>query len=100
MEMELREVAKELLEILNKNEVSGTAIPFIGEVLAAHLCGCYEPLYATVLNVGGDRGVLLSWGATFDWTRALLIPEDNFEHDADEDVSYRVLEALEWFFHY
>lgn len=59
--------------------------------------GANEDLFATVIEYGGQKAVLLHWDITGDWTEALLIPENNFNIN-EQDGSCQAEEALEAFF--
>lgn len=56
--------------------------------------GIWEDLYMThVFN----NAILIHYADNGDWTKALLIPEENFTEE-DEDNYSPADEAIEWFF--
>lgn len=54
-----------------------------------------EPMYATPVKIGDERGIFLHFGITGLWTRALLFPENSFYENKDGDCD--AAEALDVF---
>ena len=89
-------LAKRPYNLVSDKALDCGTYPFAASEEGLDLTDCNEPLYATVIEVEGFRAVSLHWGASGDWTRALLVPEENFYVDEDGYYSW-VIEALEWF---
>lgn len=90
-----------LLKILRESSESGKTVQILDQDEAYRYHGCFgEPLYATPLLVGGQKAVLLHYGADPGglWTGALLIPENNFNHEeGTPDGDCEALRGIEWF---
>lgn len=89
-------LAKRLYNLVSDKSLDCGTYEFATKEEGLDLAGCDEPLCATVVEIEDCRAVFLHWGATGDWSRALLVPEENFYVDEDGYYCW-VIEAIEWF---
>lgn len=89
----LRELAAVLVQFAKENETGETQQLLSSEELEA-VNGIGEPLLMTRI----DGGVVVHYVPEGDWTRALLLPENQLDGENYGDQYGPVDEALEWFF--
>lgn len=83
-ENELQRQAQELEKLLYSSEKESILLTV-----------CLEELYATRISHKTGKAILIHWGLDGDYSRALIIPQSEFE--GYDDLS-RVIEALEQFY--
>ena len=86
----LKEFAQDLKEFIEKG-VPGDSI----EVGLDPSLGVFDEInYATIINHKTGKAVLIHAACSGDWTRALLIPEEDFDY-FNGDLS-EIVEALDY----
>ena len=92
---DIKSLVKDLQEFMNNSKDGDTRV-FIDSLSLETINGIGEDLYMTNYR---NIGVFVHYGVEGDWTKAVLIPVDNFPNETvgENDLS-SADEALEWFF--
>lgn len=85
-----------VLEKFFSESKPGESRVFLEADKAVELNGCCEDIFMTNLD---GMAVVVRFATCGDWTKALLIPSENFPNGEDYGDQYSPAdEALEWFF--
>ena len=92
---EIRPLVEVLEKFMSESKPGETRV-FVDANKADELNGISEDIFMTNLD---GKAVLVRFATCGDWTRALVIPTENFPNGEEWDDCYSPAdEALEWFF--